>query len=119
MVLNRCCEDVPAAADGLDEFRPTRVLFYLAPQPADLVVHAAVEGGRLAAAREIEKLVPAEHALRVLDEGDQELELAGGQVDAEALGRFQVSAREVDRPAGEAENGPSSGRSGRRLLCAP
>src|SRR4051812_4997667 len=67
-------EDIAAAAHRLDQARLLGVGLDLAAQPAHLHVDAAVERARHAAAREIEQLVARQHALRMLGEGDQEIE---------------------------------------------
>src|SRR5258708_40255017 len=55
---------IAAAAHGLDEFGTIRIDAELAPQPADLHIHAAIETVGGPAAGEIEQLVAVEHPLR-------------------------------------------------------
>ena len=64
----------------------------LAPQPADLDVDRAVEMLGVRPARQIEQLVARQHAARMLDQREQQAELAVGQVDDDVVGIEQLRA---------------------------
>src|SRR6185503_10854763 len=55
-------EHVAAAPHRLDQPGIRRILLDLLPEAADVVVDAALEGGKLAALGEVEQLVAAQHA---------------------------------------------------------
>src|SRR5262245_34671531 len=76
--LDRDGEHISHAALGLDDARRARVAFELAPQAKNLHVDAAIEN-ILMHARGLQKVLPAERALRRLEKGDQQRVLAFGQ----------------------------------------
>ena len=92
--LNWARKDIPAASDRLDDRGLARIGLDLSPEPADLHVDAAVKRRARPPLREIEQLVPRQHALGPRDEGHEQVELAAGDVDDRAAG-----ARNT-RPAG-------------------
>ena len=94
-------ERVAAAPDGLDQFGIARVGFDLLAQPADVIVDAALEGGELAALAEVEQLVAGEHALRVGDEGEQEIILAGRERDRAPVLADQLALAGPQHPVAE------------------
>jgi hypothetical protein len=102
IVCHNCRKNVTAAAHGLDQFRLLRVRLDLAAQTTYLHVDASVERSLGASMGEIEELVPVEHPLRVLGEGDQEIKLAGTQIDDQPLGRLEAPEAQVEPPAAEA-----------------
>src|SRR5471030_1817413 len=95
-------EDVAGAAHRLDHRRLLRVVLELAAQPADLDVDRPVEWPGLAVAREIEQAVAAQHLVGVVDEGGEEVELAGRQANLAARRRDQLAGRKIEVPTGEA-----------------
>src|SRR5262249_3966925 len=95
-------EDVAGAAHGLDDGGARGIRLKLAAQAPDLYVDGAVEGPGLAVAGEIEQPVAAQHLVGVVDEGGEEIELAGGEPHLAAVGRDQLARREVEMPAGKA-----------------
>src|SRR5262245_9042045 len=76
--LDRDGEHISHAALGLDDARRARVAFELAPQAKNLHVDAAIEN-ILMHARGLQKVLPAERALRRIEKGDQQGVLAFGQ----------------------------------------
>jgi hypothetical protein len=76
--LNRNGEHISYTAFGLDDARPARVAFELAPQAKNLNVDAAIEN-ILMHARGLQQVLPAERALRRIEKGDQQGVLAFGQ----------------------------------------
>ena len=65
---------------------------------------AAIERRGVAAAGKIEQLVAGQDPLRMLGEGHQQLVLAGGEIDDDAVRRLQPAAAEVELPAGESQS---------------
>src|SRR5262249_40376742 len=86
-VVGRWGKDISRAAHGLDERRIVGIGFELAPQPADLDIDGAVEGTRLAVAREVQQAVPAQYLIGIGDEGGEKIEFAGGKAHLLAIGR--------------------------------
>src|SRR3546814_4706648 len=83
-------EYIAAAADCLDQIGYVRIDLDLAAQPADLDVDATVEQHAGPAAGQVQQLVTAEHALRMLDKGQQQIEFARGQRQQGAVRRSQL-----------------------------
>src|SRR5690606_34047204 len=93
-------EHVTDAPDGPDEGR-LAVVAELPPQPADQHVYAAVRGTGDARPRHFEQGLAGDHALRVVEKADQQVELGAGYGDDRAGRRAQLAAREIDRPSRE------------------
>ncbi len=103
MHLDVGCEHVAVATHRDDHRRRLRIGLDLAANSAHLHVDGPIERGGVAAAGEIEELVAVHDALRVLGKGDEQLVLAGGEVDDDAVRRFQPAAAEVELPSRETE----------------
>ena len=73
----------------------------LLAQAADLRVDAAVETCGRTAARQIEKLIAIEHALRSLDQRDQQIVFAGAQRHRDAVIAKERARADVQSPAVE------------------
>ena len=67
----------------------------LRAQPADLDVDRAVQAAEGPVAREVEELVARQHPRRPLDEGQQQVELAAGEVDHGAVRAQHLAAGRV------------------------
>src|SRR5690606_1413878 len=86
--------------DGADQVLAAAIV-QLAAQTADLDVDGAIERLRIRTAGELQQLVAGKYALRPLDEGAQQRELAGRQVHHHALGGTQLATHQVEAPSGE------------------
>ena len=84
-----------------DQVRALAIGLDLAPQPADLHVDAAVEGVVALAVGQVDQLVAGENALGVFKKHYQQVELATGQRDHDALGRTQFATGDIQMPTGE------------------
>ena len=80
-------KNIAGAAHRLDHRRPLRVVLQLAAQPSDLDVDRPVERAGLAIARQVEKPIARQHLIGVVDEGREQVELAGRQSDLVARRR--------------------------------
>src|SRR5229473_8346027 len=109
-------EDIAGAAHRLDHGRVLRVGLELAAQTTDLHIDGAVERPSLAVAGEVEQPVAAQYLVGIVDEGGEQIELAGGEPHLAAVGRYQLARGEVEVPAGEAGAGT---RPARLLLLRP
>ncbi len=103
-------EQIAAAAHGLDDRGFLGIFFDPPAQPADVHVDAAVEGRCGPAARDVEELIAGQHALRPLDERQQDVELGCPQVHERTGGRVQPPARDVEAPAEELKDVAGAGR---------
>ena len=96
-------EDIAAAAYGLDQGIPARYLGELAANPPQLHVDGAIEGGGFPPARPVQQLLAREDALRALDQTEQQVMLAPGQVQRGTVRR--------DRPNPDSRHRRPAGRS--------
>ena len=90
-------EHIAAAAHRFDHCR----FFQLAPNPPDLNVDRPVFRPGLAITGEIEQLVPTQHLIGVVDEGREQIEFAGGDLDLLVRRRIELPAQKIESPAGE------------------
>ena len=97
------CETVAAAPVRLDQGRLLRVALDLAPQPADLVVDAAVEHVGGAPAGQIEQLVAAQHHARMVEERAEQQEFHRAERHRHAIRIDQLALRRIQGPAIEAD----------------
>src|SRR5216683_4825029 len=67
-------------------------------------------------AGEVEQPVAAQYLVGIVDEGGEQIELAGGEPHLAAVGRYQLARGEVEVPTGEAGAGT---RPARLLLLCP
>src|SRR6266850_1933550 len=107
--LDRHSELVACAALGPDIARPGRIDFDLFPQAHDLRVHRAVVDLVVVQARAIQNLVATQDALRRVEQGHQEIELAVAQPQPPAVARPQAAGVQVELPAVEAVGADSPG----------
>src|SRR5271155_4129915 len=91
--FHRRRKDITRAAHRLDHHRSLRVVFQLAPQPSDLDVDCPVERPGLAIARKVQKPIPGQHLIGVVDKGREQIELSGGKSDLLARRRVEFAAR--------------------------
>ena len=98
-LAHRGREHVAAAPHRLDDLRLAGVELELAAQPAHLRVDAAVERVCGTAARQVEQLIAAEHALRPLHEDNQEIVFSGAERQRDAVVAKQLARAGVEPPA--------------------
>ena len=70
-------------------------------EAADLGVDAAVQAGCRTPSRQIEKLIAIEHALRTLDQSNQEIVFAGAERDRDSVVTKELAGAGVELPAVE------------------
>jgi hypothetical protein len=58
-----------------------RVVLQFAPQPSNLDVDRPVERSGLAIARQVQKAIPRQHLIGVVDKRREQIELSGGKSD--------------------------------------
>ena len=103
-------EVIAAAADGFDHRWLFRIDLQLAPKPPNLNVDRPVFRPGLPIAAEIKQLVAGQHLIGVVDEGREQIEFAGGEIDLLARGRKELPAREIEVPAAEPGTAASGGK---------
>jgi hypothetical protein len=94
----------------LDQGRPLRVALDLAPQPAHLVVDAAIEHVGGASAGQVEQLVAAQHPARMVEKRAEQEELHRAERHRHAVRADQLALRRIEGPAVEADPAPLEGR---------
>jgi hypothetical protein len=98
--LDLPCKHISDAALRLDDLGRARVLLQLAPEAKNLDVDAAVEdvfmhpGG-------LQKMLPAERALRSVQEGDKQRVFPFGQRNVRAIRIGKPSGAKIELPAGK------------------
>src|SRR5436305_1515630 len=110
-------EHIAFVAHGTDQL-VIPVARELAAEAADLHVDRAVEMLGIHPARQIEQLIAGHHPARMLDEGEQQAELAVGQVDHHVFGIDQLPPDRIEPPAREAQMRPFARRGARAALVA-
>src|SRR5262245_5259176 len=103
--LDRDGKHISHAALGLDDARRARVAFELAPQAKNLHVDAAIENIFMHA-RGVQKVLPAERALRRLEKGDQQGILAFGQCYRSIDRGGEPPSLAVELPAAKSKTAP-------------
>src|SRR6201991_5298802 len=96
-------------ADGADQFRRAGVVAELTPQATYLHVDTAIESLVTVATGEIDQLLAREHALRMFDESEQQVEFAAGQRYQRVVRRAQLAPGHVQVPAGKTDGGACAG----------
>src|SRR5438105_4333737 len=92
-------KDVAPAAHRLDQCRVAGVGFQLLAQSSNLRVDGPVVSRPIAALRQLDKLIAAEHPVGMTREGAQQLELPGGEGREVAAGAPDFALDQIQLPA--------------------
>src|SRR5262249_50621677 len=96
-------ELITCTVNGPEVYRVSRILFQLLAQLEDMVIDRPGRGVMLISPDRIEQLLAGDHALRILQQILQDLELLGGQLDRFASAG-QLHLGEIDSHIVEARD---------------
>jgi hypothetical protein len=87
------------AADRPNQARRRRRRLELPAQSRDLRIDGSIERASFSTSRQIHEPIAAHYFARVLDQGNEHIELAAGQDDLNSIWREQRAAAQIEPPA--------------------
>src|SRR6187455_1177551 len=103
MTLDGYANDITLTMYCLDDAWDARIVAENLAQPADAHVDAAIEGQRIASARELDEFQPRHHAIAVRQQRRQHAVLGVAQRRGPPGGIAQLPRDDIELPAAETE----------------